>query len=94
MALAPGIVGFLGPSVPLTSAEGAVVAKLPADLLLAGPTAAAAMRCLGYDVIRWTGDSIAVGRGARSRRETVGPPYPAGRRDGGPFLNRPSQGGK
>ncbi len=61
-ALASAIVGFLGPTIPLTSAEGAVIARLPADLLLAGPTAASAMRCLGYDVARWAGDSVAVGR--------------------------------
>ncbi len=58
----PTLVAFLGPTYPLTAAEGAAIAKLPADLLLAGPAAATAMRCLGYDVRRWTGDSIAVRR--------------------------------
>jgi hypothetical protein len=60
--LASAVVGFLGPSIPLTSAEGAMIARLPADLLLAGPTAVSAMRCLGFEVVRWTGDSIAVSR--------------------------------
>jgi hypothetical protein len=63
-ALSSAVVAFLGPTVPLTSAEGAVIARLPADLLLAGPTAAPAMRCLGYDVVRGMGDSIAVTRSA------------------------------
>jgi hypothetical protein len=62
--LSSAVVGFLGPSIPLTSAEGAAIARLPADLLLAGPTAVSAMRCLGYDVVRWTGDSIAIARSA------------------------------
>ena len=54
------LVAFLGPSRALAPREGAAVAGLRADLLLAGPGAGAAIRCLGYDV-RWRGiDSLEV----------------------------------
>jgi hypothetical protein len=46
----------------LTPGEGATIARLPSDLLLAGPATAAAMRCLGYDVARSVGDPVAVRR--------------------------------
>jgi hypothetical protein len=46
------VMSFLGPTAPLTPEEGAAVARIPSDLLLAGPTTASAMRCLGYDVAR------------------------------------------
>lgn len=62
----PVLVAFIGPTAALTSAEGAAIARLPSDLLLAGPAAAAAIRCLGYDVMPWQGDSIAVRRPAGS----------------------------
>ena len=60
------VVSFIGPTVPLTAEEGATVAKLPSDLLLAGPTTSSAIRCLGYDVVRWRGDRIAVSPPASS----------------------------
>ena len=60
-----GVLSFLGSTAPLTPAEGAAIAKLPADLLLAGPATAAAMRCLGYDVARGSG-RIPVSRPAAS----------------------------
>ena len=60
----PTVLAFLGPSAELGSAEGAGIASLKTDLLLAGPAAGAAMRCLGYDVVRWRGDSVAVHRPA------------------------------
>lgn len=71
-SLDPGLAGphvliaFLGPTEDLTPTEGVRIARLPADLLLAGPAAGAAMRCLGYDVVRWRGDSVAVRRPAGS----------------------------
>ncbi|MGH7498841.1 MAG: DUF4350 domain-containing protein [Gemmatimonadales bacterium] len=61
-----GLTVFLGPSAELTPEEGAEIASLPADLLLAGPSTAAAMRCLGYDVVPWRGGSVAVRRPAQS----------------------------
>jgi hypothetical protein len=68
----PGVLGFLGPTIPLTSAEGAAIARLPADLLLAGPTAASAMQCLGYDVIPHA-DSVVVPRS--SHGDSLPAPY-------------------
>lgn len=56
------LVAFLGPTAPLTLAEGKALAVLPSDLLLAGLAAAPAMRCLGYDVVPWNDDSVAVRR--------------------------------
>jgi len=48
------LVAFLGPSSGLTAREGLTIAGLRSDLLLAGPSARAAIRCLGYDVkLRW-----------------------------------------
>ncbi len=46
----------LGPSSPLTAVESRHLLGLPVDLLLAGPDAATAVRCLGYQVSprRWT----------------------------------------
>lgn len=44
------LTAFLGPTTPLSSSEGARVAGLESDLLLAGPRASAAMRCLGWNV--------------------------------------------
>ena len=47
----PGtLVAFLGPSRELSAREGRLVARLRDDLLLAGPGAATALRCLGYEV--------------------------------------------
>jgi hypothetical protein len=60
------VVSFLGSTAPLTPGEGAAIARLPTDLLLAGPTTSAAIRCLGYDVVRWKGDQDAVRRPAGS----------------------------
>ncbi len=59
---ASSLLAFLGPSIALGSAEGAEIARLHGDLLLAGPGAGAAMRCLGYDVVPWRGDPVAVRR--------------------------------
>ncbi len=57
LALLPGtdsviplVVAVLGPTLPLTASEARVLAGLGADLLLAGPGTAAAMRCYGYRV--------------------------------------------
>ncbi|HEY8258159.1 MAG TPA: DUF4350 domain-containing protein [Gemmatimonadales bacterium] len=58
----PVVVAFLGPTIPLSAAEGAAIARLRDDLLLAGPTAAPAMRCLGYDVVPRKGGAVAVMR--------------------------------
>jgi hypothetical protein len=52
------LAAFLGPSRELTPHEGLEIAGLPSDLLLAGPGAAAALRCFGYDVRRRSGDSL------------------------------------
>jgi hypothetical protein len=69
-AVAPGtVIAVLGPSRPLDAREGKAIAGLRADLLLAGTGAAAALRCLGYDVRpRWR-DSLEVAppAGAESR---------------------------
>jgi hypothetical protein len=54
------LTAFLGPTSPLSSSEGAAVAGLHGDLLLAGYRASAAMRCLGWGVRpRWV-DSLRV----------------------------------
>jgi hypothetical protein len=53
------VVAVLGPGMPLTSADARHLLRLPADLLLAGPGAGAAIRCLGYRVVpRLWRDSI------------------------------------
>lgn len=44
------LIAFLGPSRSLDAREGRLLATLQRDLLLAGPGAAAAMRCLGWDL--------------------------------------------
>jgi len=44
------LTAFLGPTTPLSPSEGASVAGLRSDLLLAGPRASSAMRCLGWNV--------------------------------------------
>lgn len=63
----PGaLVALLGPIAELAPTEGVRIAGLRADLLLAGPATGAAMRCLGYDVVKWRGDSVAVRRPAES----------------------------
>ena len=46
------LVAVLGPQMPLTPADARHLLQLPADLLLAGPGAEAAIRCLGYRVFR------------------------------------------
>lgn len=50
------VVAVLGPTEPLTAVEARHLLGLPVDLLLAGPTSATAIRCLGYQVSvrRWT----------------------------------------
>ena len=55
------LIAFLAPSVPLTSGEGSDLSAWVGRggrLLLAGSSAAAAMRCFGFDV-EFRGDSIA-----------------------------------
>ena len=52
------LVAFLGPSRELAPRDGLEIAGLPSDLLLAGPGAAAAFRCLGYDVRPRLRDSL------------------------------------
>jgi hypothetical protein len=54
------VVAFLGPSDWLDPREGATVASLRADLLLAGPGARAAFRCLGWDIRLRPRDSLVV----------------------------------
>jgi hypothetical protein len=55
----PGtLTAFVGPTEPLDLREGAALAALRRDLLLAGGSAAAAMRCLGWDVRFTPGDSL------------------------------------
>ena len=66
------LVAFLGSG--LTSREGLVVAGLHADLLLAGPDAGAAFRCLGYDIRPHWRDSLVLVPPAGVDR----PPFPAG----------------
>lgn len=44
------VVAVLGPSNPLSPADARHLLRLPADLLLAGPGAESAIRCLGYEV--------------------------------------------
>jgi hypothetical protein len=46
------VITVIGPQVPLTPADARHLLQLPADLLLAGPGAEAAIRCLGYRVFR------------------------------------------
>jgi len=60
------VMSFLEPTAPLSPEEGAAVARFPSDLLLAGPTTASAMRCLGYDVVRSVGPETTVSRPAES----------------------------
>src|SRR4029453_3561424 len=83
-AVAPRtVVAVLGPSRALDSREGKAIAMLPADLLLAGPGASAAFRCLGYEVRpRWR-DSLVIAAppGAESR------PFPRAR---GVLARRPA----
>jgi hypothetical protein len=58
---APGtVVAVLGPSRPLSPREGAAVAALRTDLLLAGGGAGPAFRCLGYEVRPLRRDSVTV----------------------------------
>lgn len=72
----PGtLVAVLGPSSPLAPNEGAEIASLHADLLLAGAGAAAALRCLGYDVrSRWRDSLIVVAPAGSEAR-----PFPRSR---------------
>ena len=60
LAPARTLVAFLGPSSALTPREGVTVARLHADLLLAGPGANAAIRCFGYDVRPHWRDGLAL----------------------------------
>jgi hypothetical protein len=72
----PGtVVAVLGPSSPLAPHEGVAIASLQADLLLAGPGAAAAFRCLGYEVQSGWRDSLVIAppRGSEAR------PFPRAR---------------
>jgi hypothetical protein len=69
------LLAFVGPSRGLTSREGQAVAALRSDLLLAGPGAGAAFRCLGYDVrARWR-DSLVL----MAPRDAAGRPFPRAR---------------
>lgn len=47
---ARAVVAVLGPETPLTAGDARHLLQLPSDLLLAGPGAEAAIRCLGYEV--------------------------------------------
>jgi hypothetical protein len=69
------LIAFVGPSRGLTPREGQAVAGLRSDLLLAGPGAGAAFRCLGYDVRpRWR-DSFVLTAPA----DAAGRPFPPAR---------------
>ncbi len=46
------VLAVLGPEMPLTPADARHLLQLPTDLLLAGPGAEAAIRCLGYRLYR------------------------------------------
>lgn len=46
------VIAVLGPQMSLTPADARHLVRLPADLLLAGPGAEAAIRCLGYRLFR------------------------------------------
>jgi hypothetical protein len=67
------LTAFVGPSRDLDAREGRVLAGLRRDLLLAGPGASAAIRCLGWDVRPRVGDSLPIAppAGAEAR------PFPA-----------------
>jgi Domain of unknown function (DUF4350) len=67
------VIAVLGPQMPLTPADARHLLRLPADLLLAGPGAEAAIRCLGYRLSRrpWR-DSIRT----RSPERAEGLPAP------------------
>ncbi len=67
------LTAFVGPSRYLEAREGRVLAGLRRDLLLAGPGASAAIRCLGWDVGPRVGDSLSIAppAGAEAR------PFPA-----------------
>ena len=67
-AAEPGtVVAVLGPSAPLSPAEGARLAELRADLLLAGKGTEAATTCLGYRIRRRAPADI-VARGIAPQR--------------------------
>jgi hypothetical protein len=67
------LTAFVGPSHSLDAREGRVLATLRRDLLLVGPGAAAAMRCLGWDLrpLDRGVDSVTPPAGAEAR------PFPA-----------------
>jgi hypothetical protein len=54
------LTAFVGPTRYLDAREGSLVAGLGRDLLLAGPGAASAIRCLGWDLRPRGRDSLAV----------------------------------
>ncbi|MGN6392949.1 MAG: DUF4350 domain-containing protein [Gemmatimonadales bacterium] len=54
------LTAFLGPTSSLSPGEGATVARLDSDLLLAGFRASTAMRCLGWSVRAGRVDSVRV----------------------------------
>jgi hypothetical protein len=54
------LTAFVGPSRDLTASEGRAIAGLRRDLLLAGPGASAAIRCLGWDLRPRVRDTIPV----------------------------------
>jgi uncharacterized protein DUF4350 len=63
------LTAFVGPSRGLDAGEGRTIAGLQRDLLLAGPGASAAIRCLGWDVRPRVRDTIpiALPSGAEAR---------------------------
>jgi Domain of unknown function (DUF4350) len=63
------VIAVLGPEMPLTPADARHLLRLPTDLLLAGPGAEAAIRCLGYRVYR------------RPWRDSIRPRSPEGAED-------------
>src|SRR6185437_936575 len=69
------LTAFVGPTRDLDASEGRAIAGLRRDLLLAGPGASAAIRCLGWDVRRRVRDTLPIASpaGAEAR------PFPGAR---------------
>lgn len=66
-----GVLAVLGPSIRLDAREGAALAARSDDLLLAGPGALSAFRCLGWDVRRWFDDSLPIRPQAGQRSSSL-----------------------
>ena len=69
------LVAFVGPTRYLDAREGRELARLGHDLLLAGPGAGAAMRCLGWDVEPRLRDSLPLLPAAGGERRPFPPAH-------------------